>query len=220
MTTTRIITLCNQKGGVGKTASTGDIAAAAASTGLRVLVIEADPAQGSLSFWVNRVGEEDTPFDLAILSSPSDLGGVRKVAAAYDLVFIDTPGSRAEQDLVTAYLEVSDFIVVVSEVDLMSLAPADRFISELVIPTEKPFRVLLSKADARSPGQETEAREFFAAANQPVFNAAIHLSRSIAYAAQDGVFISTGKSRRPNARKAASEYKQVALELLSTIATL
>lgn len=45
---TRVISLCNQKGGVGKTTECFHLAGAAAREGLQVLVIDADP-QGNLS---------------------------------------------------------------------------------------------------------------------------------------------------------------------------
>lgn len=217
--TTRIITICNQKGGVGKTTSVAELAATVSATGKRVLVIDGDE-QGSLRRWVDQVGEENTPFDIAILSDPSELGSVPEIAADYDLVFIDTPGSRYEQKLVSAYLQVSDFILISSEVDGLSLEPADRYINELVVPSEKPYAVLLTKVDSRSPGQEAAAREFFAEANQPVFTTTIHLYRAFAYAYQDGVLVASGTSRRSRAREAAAEYHGAALELLSTIATL
>ncbi|MGO2719588.1 MAG: AAA family ATPase, partial [Brachybacterium tyrofermentans] len=105
--TTRIVTVCNQKGGVGKTTTVAELAATVTATGKRVLVIDGDE-QGSLRRWVDQVGEDDTPFDIAILSDPAELGSVPEIAADYDLVFIDTPGSRYEQKLVAAYLEVSD----------------------------------------------------------------------------------------------------------------
>src|SRR5699024_4345715 len=163
---------------------------------------------------------DDTPFDIAILSDPAELGSVPEIAEDYDLVFIDTPGSRSEQKLVAAYLEVSDFILVSSEVDGLSLEPADRYINELVVPAKKPYSVLLTKVDSRSPEQETAAREFFAEANQPVFKSAIHLFRAFPYAYQDGVFVSAGTSRRANGRNAASADHAAALELLSAIRTL
>ena len=217
--TTRVITVCNQKGGVGKTTTTAELATVCATTGKRVLAIDADSQQGSLGAWVNQVGES-TPFDIAILAVAQDLENVRTIAQDYDLVFIDTPGSRDRQDLVEAFLKVSDFILVTSEIDPMSLEPADRFIDELVIPAGKPYSVLLTKVDLRSASQEVAARAFFEDVDKPVFRSAIHDYRAFAYAYQDGVFASSGASRRPNARKAAGDYQQAAIELLSTIATL
>jgi chromosome partitioning protein len=56
-----IISILNQKGGVGKTTLSISLAAALAWRKLRVLLVDADP-QGSALDWVAVRGEKETPF--------------------------------------------------------------------------------------------------------------------------------------------------------------
>ena len=172
-----------------------------------------------LTDWAQQLGES-APFDFAVLTDPSELADLHEIAADYDLVLIDTPGSRSNMELVSAFLQISDFVVIASEVDGMALSPADRYINELVVPAGKPYSVLLTKVDVRSSEQEKRARDFFAEAEQPVFADAIHLYRAFAGALEDGVIVSMGTSRRGRFRKAAKEYEPVTRELLSTLTTL
>lgn len=92
--TTRIFTVANQKGGVGKTTSTVNLAAGLAKSGLKVLVIDSDP-QGNASTALGvphhsgtpsiyEVLIEDLPISEAIHESP-DQDGLWCLPATIDL---------------------------------------------------------------------------------------------------------------------------------------
>jgi len=67
----RVLTVANQKGGVGKTTSTVNLAAALARAGARVLVIDLDP-QGNASTALGVEHHSDTPsvYDVIINDEP------------------------------------------------------------------------------------------------------------------------------------------------------
>ncbi len=68
---TRIMTVANQKGGVGKTTTTVNIAAALASAGLHVLVIDIDPqGNASTALGVPHHAEIDSIYDVLINDFP------------------------------------------------------------------------------------------------------------------------------------------------------
>ncbi len=100
---TRVITVANQKGGVGKTTTTVNLAAALAQSGLTVLVVDSDP-QGNASTALgveHRAGTpsiyevlvESAPLHSAVQESP-DVPGLFCVPATIDL-------SGAEIELVS-----------------------------------------------------------------------------------------------------------------------
>jgi len=69
---TRIITVANQKGGVGKTTTTVNLAAALAQSGLTVLVVDSDP-QGNASTALGVEHRAGTPSVYEVLVDSADL---------------------------------------------------------------------------------------------------------------------------------------------------
>ncbi|WOF23070.1 ParA family protein [Microbacterium betulae] len=80
---TRILTISNQKGGVGKTTTTVNIAAAIASLGGRVLVIDLDP-QGNASTALGVPHTADTPSIYDVLIDDVPLADVIQVSPESD----------------------------------------------------------------------------------------------------------------------------------------
>ncbi len=69
--TTRVITVSNQKGGVGKTTTTVNLAAALARSGARVLVIDLDPqGNASTALGVEHRAETPSVYDVVVGDSP------------------------------------------------------------------------------------------------------------------------------------------------------
>ena len=84
--TTRVITVSNQKGGVGKTTTTVNVAAALASLGARVLVIDLDP-QGNASTALGVPHTADTPSVYDVLIDEFPLADIVQTSPESPLLF-------------------------------------------------------------------------------------------------------------------------------------
>lgn len=84
-----IIAFLNQKGGVGKTTLSTNVATALAKAGHRVLLIDADPQHGALTWAEHR--EEEPLFPVIGLPTDKLHREVSAHAANYDHLVIDAP---------------------------------------------------------------------------------------------------------------------------------
>jgi len=96
----RVLTVANQKGGVGKTTSTVNIAAALAMHGVRVLVIDLDP-QGNASTALDVEHRSGTPSVYELLLGEIPLGEAATQSSASDNLWcvpatIDLAGAEIE----------------------------------------------------------------------------------------------------------------------------
>ena len=111
--TAKIITVCNQKGGSGKTTLSMQLSGALARRGNKVLVVDADP-QGTATRWAASA-EDETPFPASVvgLSAASSKvhREVKKFVDDYSFILIDCPPA-ADSPVPQSALLIADLALV------------------------------------------------------------------------------------------------------------
>jgi chromosome partitioning protein len=166
-----VISFINQKGGVGKSTLSLNVAACLASMKQKVLLVDADK-QGTSSTWASL--REETPFQIVSMARENMARDAMKLAADFDFTVIDGP-PQAET--------ISRSCIVASDLVVVPIEPggASRWSSELTIsqlkeaqefkPTLKCGFVVSRKIAGTVLGRD--ARKMAEDAGIPIFETAI-----------------------------------------------
>ncbi|MDR2373553.1 MAG: AAA family ATPase [Bifidobacteriaceae bacterium] len=122
----RVITLCNQKGGVGKTTTAINLGAALAEYGRRVLIVDFDP-QGAASVALGVTAKDDQPTVYDALMSQS-----------VSLTDIIQPTSLARLDVAPANIDLS-----AAEVQLVGEVARETTLARMLRPALDVYDVVL-----------------------------------------------------------------------------
>lgn len=99
---TKILAITNQKGGVGKTTTTVNLAASLASSGQRVLLIDLDPqGNATMGSGINKQGIDLTVYHVLLGEASILQARVTSPQGKYDLI-------PANRDLAGAEIEMVD----------------------------------------------------------------------------------------------------------------
>lgn len=109
----KILTVCNQKGGSGKTTATMQLGGSFARRGFKTLIIDADP-QGTATRWAASASDEK-PFPCSVVGLSAAGAKVHREVAKfvenYDLILIDCPPA-ADSPIPQSALLISDLALV------------------------------------------------------------------------------------------------------------
>lgn len=209
-----IISVLNQKGGVGKTTLATSISAGLAAQGEKVLLVDADPQHSALDWGAKREGT--LPFTLLGLPTAvlhRDLPPL--IGNPYSVIVIDGPGKLTDvprsaimaSDLVLIPVQPSPYDVWAAQ-DLLNILKE----AQVYRPNVKAAFVINGKRENSTLGREVvdAVREF----GLPVLETNIHRRDCYAGTAGRGISVLEMKATTPSEKAAVDEVKNLVEELV------
>ena len=204
-----IVGVLNQKGGVGKTTLSVNLAACLARTGARVLLIDADPQGSALDWAAARQGEP--LFSVVGFPRATIHKEIAQLGQGYDHIIIDGPPRVT--DLARSAIMASDIVVIPvqpSPYDIWAAEEVVKLITEARVYKENIKSVFVVNRKITNTAIGRDVREALAAYPIHVLNASIAQRVVFAEAAAQGQAIFEIEPTGP----AVAEMEAVAAELV------
>jgi chromosome partitioning protein len=199
-----IISVQNQKGGVGKTTLSIHISHALTQKGGKVLLLDADP-QGSARDWA-AARQDEPPFALLGLDRPTIHRDLPKIARDYDHVVIDGPPRVT--DLARSAIAAADLVLIPvqpSPYDVWACDEVLKLISEATIFKENLKSVFVINRKITNTAIGRDVLEALASYDLPVLKAQV--SQRVAFAET----AASGQTVLETERKGAAAKEIIAL---------
>ncbi|WP_346825100.1 ParA family partition ATPase (plasmid) [Ralstonia solanacearum] len=203
-----IVGVLNQKGGVGKTTISVNLAASLARAGSRVLLIDADPQGSALDWAAARQG--DPLFSVVGFPRPSIHKEIGQIGQGYDHIVIDGPPRVT--DLARSAIMASDIVLIPvqpSPYDIWAAEEVVKLIDEARVYKESLKSVFVVNRKITNTAIGRDVREALAAYPVHVLESAVTQRVVFAEAAAQGQAVYEIDTAGP----AAAEIESVASEL-------
>jgi chromosome partitioning protein len=212
----KIISIGNQKGGVGKSTVTMQLAGSLARRGKKVLVVDADE-QATATRWASM--SEDTPFPATVVGLAAAGAKLhrelQKFVDQYDFILVDCPPSVSAATPQSAFL-VSDLVLIPTRPSLADIWAVQETIK--LVERAKAINEGIQTAillNARQPNTQLgrDAEEILAAFDAHLLTTTLHMRQAYA---QSIVLGSTVHSV-PGGKAATAEVEALTDEVLALI---
>ena len=204
-----IIGVLNQKGGVGKTTLSVNLAASLTRTGARVLLIDADPQGSALDWAAAREGEP--LFTVIGFPRPTVHKDIAQLGQGYDHIVIDGPPRVT--DLARSAIMASDVVLIPvqpSPYDIWAAAEVVKLIEEASVYKENLKAAFVVNRKIANTAIGRDVGEALASYPVPVLAASVTQRVVFAEAVAQGLAVHEIDQEGP----AATEIEAVAAELM------